>query len=413
MKNKTLLKVFLAIFLAVAAGTLTKSVELAGVPVSQLYGLVGDLFLNALSCMVIPLVASSIITGVARMGQEGTFGLLGKKTFIIFISTTSLAALTGFAFAQFFQPGVGQNAIYSLTNVDAGSSFDRLRDLAFKIVPSNIIATASQGQMLGVIVFCILFGFCLTRINKELSTFIIKFFEAVFETIMRMTQFVMKALPIGVFGLVAKVASETGADSLVRLGWFFLTVVLTLLFFALVILPLILRVFAQVSPKQHYKAVFPALVTAFSTSSSVATIPVSMECMEKRAGVSPRLCSFILPLGTSLNMTGSAIFIAVSTLFIVQAYGVTLSLPSLLLVILMTILTSTGLAGIPSAAIVSILMILQTLHLPVEGVALVLAVDRVLDMCRTAVTVLTNTTCAVVVARSEGEANLFAQQVAS
>jgi Na+/H+-dicarboxylate symporter len=202
---------------------------------------------------------------------------------------------------------------------------------------------------------------------------------------------------------VAKVIATTGMDSVTSAAWYFFTAVASLLIYGFVVVPLLLIVVARVNPIQHFRAMSPALFTAFSTSSSAATLPITMECVEKRAGVSNRICSFSIPLGTSLNMSGGALFMSVASLFISTVYGITLTSHIVCLVGFMALLTSMGIAGIPSASLIAVALILNTIGVPAEGIGLIIAVDRILDMFRTTVNVLGNATCAVLIARSEGE----------
>jgi Na+/H+-dicarboxylate symporter len=218
----------------------------------------------------------------------------------------------------------------------------------------------------------------------------------------------MKFLPYGVFCLVAKVFMVSGIRSLESVGLFTLTVLIGLAVFMFIALPLLLKWIGKVKPIRHFKAMGPALVTAFSTSSSSATLPITIDCVEKRAGVSNRICSLVVPLGTSINMSGSALYECVAAMFIAQAYGIDLSFSTQFLVVLMALITSVGVAGIPSASLVAILVILKVIGLPQEGIGLFIAVDRLLDMCRTTVNVFSDSCCAILVARSEGEENVLA-----
>lgn len=417
MKNSVLFKVFVAMILAIIAGWITgPTAQILGVPYVKIYGLIGQLFLNALMLVVVPLVTASIITGTARMGSEQSFGVLGAKTFgfYLMISTLSIAVgVTVFMLipqssaAVELSTQVLANSNLDILNQTQKDAFDRISDIILKLVPSNIIAVAAQGQMLGLIFFSILFGFFLSKIETQASNVLLNFWKGIFQIMMRITHLIMKALPIGVFGLVAKVVATTGIESVSSVALFFATVVASLLIFALVIVPLILFAVAGVNPILHLKALAPALFTAFSTSSSAATLPVTLECLEKRAGVSNRVCSFTVPLGTSLCMSGSALFICFASLFIAQVYGYDLSATNVIIIALLSLLTSFGIAGIPSACLISVVVVLQTIAVPVEGVALIMAVERILDMCRTAINVYGNATCAVLVARSEGERNVL------
>lgn len=419
MKNKTLLLVIASIILAVIAGLITgPSMGIFGITFVQIYGFIGTLFLNALTLVVVPLVASSIITGVARLGSEQSFGALGAKTLGYFILTSSIAALVGLIAVNLIEPGIAQNhAMLTTPAIEnnlkiiegqaQGSTFDKFQQVFLKIIPSNIIAAASQGQMLGLIVFCLLFGFFISRIEQHPASIVLGFWKGIFQIMIAITHLVMKALPIGVFGLVAKVVATTGLETFAAVGYFFVTTLAAMFVFACVVLPLLLKFVAGVSPLAHFRAVGPALLTAFSTSSSVATLPVTIECVEKRVGVSNRICSFTVPLGTTLNLTATALYSGVVVIFIAQAYGHPVPFSTQFLVFLMSVLISFGQAGIPSGSIISIVMIATTIGLPADGIALILAVERVLDMFRSVINVLGVTCNAVIIARSEGEKDIL------
>jgi proton glutamate symport protein len=414
MKGHVLAKVLFAIFLAILAGWLTGTeAAIFGVPYIKIYTLIGQLFLNALTLVVVPLVATSIITGTARMSSEQSFGVLGAKTFSAYIGTNFLAILIGAITFLLISPGtqeqVGMTLASSneITQAAQGDTFDKFSQIFLKLVPSNIFAAASQGQMLGLISFSLLFGFFLPKIESQASQTVLAFCRGIFEIMMKITHLVMKALPIGVFGLVAKVVATAGLESFGSVALFFGTAMVGLLAYMFIALPTLLATIAKVNPLHHFRAVGPALLTAFSTSSSAATLPITLDCMEKRVGVSNRICSFTIPLGTSLNLSGSALYQCMAVLFIGQVYGIDLSLTTITLVILMTLLTSIGMAGIPSAALISVVLILHTIGAPAEGIGLVMAVERIMDMCRTVVNVFSNTCCAVMVARTEGEKNVL------
>lgn len=415
MKNHLLFKVLLAIALAVLAGWLTgPQTQLFGVTYVRIYSLIGQLFLNALTMVMVPLVAASIITGTARIGSEESFGKLGAKTFGYFFSTNLLAILVGLICVLLIAPGVGidlspQNVqkVTDITFQSQGDTFDKISQILLKIVPLNILAAASQGQILGLIGFSLLFGYFISKIEAHPASIILGFWKAIFQIMMRITHLVMRFLPIGVFGLVAKVVADTGLNAIASVAMFFLTVIVALSIYACVVLPLLLTFVARVNPVLHFRAIAPALFTAFSTSSTAATLPITIECLEKRASVSNRICSFTIPLASSLNLSGTACYICVSVVFIAQAYGIDLSFATLFLITLMAFLTATGMAGIPSASLISIVLILHSIGIPVEGLGLILAVERLLDMCRTTVSVFGNTCCAVLVARSEGEKDVL------
>lgn len=419
-KVKMVWKVLVAIILAVIVGTIVgKDAKIFDVPYYQIFNLLGELFLNALTLLVVPLVASSIIHGLGQMGTDSSFGRLGAKTFFFYVLTTLLAIFVGVILVNLIAPGtvlhekglVLQEAVpgspqhtdlQAASQTKPQSGFEIFSQLLYKIIPLNIFATASQGNMLGIIFFSILFGICLARYQSVAATTVLNFWIGMFNVLMRMVHVVMKAMPIGVFFLVAKVVATEGLESIQSLALFLATVLLALCIYVLVILPILLKI-KGVSPIRHMRAVAPALVTAFSTSSSSATLPITIDCVEKRAGVSNRVCSFVVPLGTSVNLSGSALYEAVAALFIAQAYGIEMSMFKQVIVVILALLTSMGLAGIPSASLVAIIIILNTMGLPASAVALIIPVDRILDMCRTTVNVFSDTACAVLVARSEGE----------
>ncbi len=403
-------QVFIAIGLAILVGAFsTPDSSIFGIFYIRLFAFLGQLFLNALTLLMVPLVSSSVIFGISQMGRDHSFGRLGAKTFFFYILTTFLAVITGLLFANLFQPGLhssysGIAAPESAVQMLAQSSshLEIIGKIIMKIVPVNIFEAAANGNMLGIIFFSLLFGFALSKIDSEAATAVSNVVKGVFHTLMKMTHFFMKAMPFGVFFLVAKAIAVQGSDSFKALLSFFGTVVLGLIIFMFVVLPILLCL-KGISPLRHLRAMAPALVTAFSTSSSTATLPITMDCVEKRAGVSNKICSFVVPLGTSVNMSGSALYECMAVFFIAQIYGIELSFVHQAVIVFLSLITSMGIAGIPSGSLVSIMIVLNAMGIPMEGLALILPVDRILDMCRTTVNVFSDTSCAVLVANSEGE----------
>jgi len=422
-KHKRPWPVFIAIVLAIIVGSLLgKDAQLFGVSIYRVLEVLGDVFLNALTLVVVPLVSSSIITGIARIGGEQSFGKIGLKMFAFYFSTSLMAILIGLFFVNLIHPGVGmtiqenaQDQMLAQLQAHADSAKGKaLVNVLMQIVPSNIVAAFSQTQMmLGVIFFSLLFGYSISKIDPHPSSILQGFWQGVFQSMIRITHMVMRFLPYGVFCLVAKVFMMTGVHSLSSLALFSLTVLLSLSTFMFIGLSLLLKVVGRVSPLRHLKAMTPALVTAFSTSSSSATLPITIDCVEKRAGVSNRICSLVIPLGTSINMSGSALYECVAAMFVAQVYGIEISLITQFLVVFMALITSIGVAGIPSASLVAILVILKVIGLPSEGLGLFIAVDRLLDMCRTTVNVFSDSCCAVLVARAEGEHNVLSEDPVS
>jgi Na+/H+-dicarboxylate symporter len=417
-------QIFIALGLAVIAGSITGTeMGLWGIRFYQLYEFFGALFLNALKMLIVPLITSSIIVGMMNIGSGETLGRLGGKTLAYYASTSLLAILIGLVAVNLTMPGIvdGQPAkeVIGLSeisndimqNIDGKDASD-IVDVFLRMVPVNIFAAASNnGQMLGIIFFSLLFGFFLTKVKEPQGRTLRNFWQGVLDVMMEITHWVMKFAPIGVFALVAKVMATSGLEAFKPLAVFFITVVGALAVHFFITMPIILRGLAKVSPVRHYKAMAPALLTAFSTSSSSATLPLTLECVEHRAGVSNKVSSFTLPLGATVNMDGTALYECVAAMFIAQAYGLDLSFTTQFTIVLVALLTSIGVAGIPSASLVAISIILATIGLPMEAVGLILAVDRILDMCRTAVNVFSDSVAAVLIGRLEGEAGILQKKL--
>lgn len=410
-------QILISIGLAFITGLLVpKDSQLLGVQLYSLLGFLGSVFLQGLKMLVIPLVISSVICGVAGIGSQ-KLGRMGWLTAATFIGFTSSAVLVGLLMVNLFSPGThnGKPASDLLNLVDAEQVASQVAKVAerdgsdiagvfLRMIPTNIVAAASDdGQMLGVIIFSLLFGYFLLQSAEPGRGTQLSFWRGLNDTMMRMTLFVMKFAPIGVYGLITQTVMNTGLKSLSVMGVFFITVAAGLILHCFGTLALYLKVLGRVNPFKHYKAMFPAMLTAFSTASSNASLPVNIKCLEENAKVSHKTTSFVLPLGASLNMDGTALYECVAVIFIAQAYGVELSHSQQLIVVLMALLTSFGIAGIPAASLVAISVILGSLGLPIEAIALLMVTDRLLDMMRTAVNVFSDSCCAVVVARVEGE----------
>ncbi len=406
-KNTILIRVIIAIILAVIIGYYSQGISIGGLQLASLYEMLGQLFLNALTMIVIPLVASSLIAGIGSLTLDGSFGRLGVKTFFYYIVTILVAVLIGVGLVSLisfdqFKPVLDKMSEMP-TNIQLPSSgYDLLKQILFKIFPSNIFLAASQGNMLGIILFSVLFGLGLSKVSGPSQGTLLKFWQGFFAVMMSVTHIIMKFLPFGVFFLVARTVASGGFASFSSVGFFLLIVLLGLALFLFVALPIMLYM-RGASPLKYFRAVSPALVTAFSTSSSAATLPITMECVERNAGVSNRICSFVVPLGTSVNMTGSALYECVAVLFIAAMLGIDLTIMQQAMVVVLSLLTAMGMAGIPSASLISLIIILNTLGLPAESIALIVPVERILDMFRTVVNVASEAGCAVMVARWEGE----------
>ncbi len=412
-------QILVALALAVIAGTVTgQDASLFGVTFYQIYEFFGALFMNALKMIIVPLIISSIITGIAGVGSGSAVGRLGGKTLVYYASTSLLAILVGLFMVNLFQPGIvdGQPArdmiglsadTESVTAKVEGRGAGDVVEIFLRMIPPNVVSAAANGQMLGLIFFSLLYGYFMSRIADEYAEPQFNFWQGVFEIMMRITDLVMRFAPIGVFALVAKVVATTGLEAFKPLLVFFLTTLAALAFHFLITMPLILSLVARVNPLRHYQAMVPALLTSFSTASSSATLPITMECVEKNAGVSNRTTSFVLPLGATVNMDGTALYECVAAMFIAQAYGIELGFATQFTIVLIALLTSIGVAGIPAASLVAITIILASIGLPAEAIGLILAVDRILDMCRTSVNVFSDSCGAVVIGKLEGEEGIL------
>jgi Na+/H+-dicarboxylate symporter len=375
------------------------------------------MFLNALKMLIVPLIVSSIIIGIAGIGSSDSVGRLGGKTIGYYALTSFFAIVIGLLVVNVVQPGVVDGSPEEVFGLSADPAElqakfadkggDDIIAVFLRMIPTNIVAAASAGQMLGLIFFSLLYGYFMTRIANQYAEAQYNFWDGMFNIMMKITDLIMKFAPLGVFALVAETVATTGLEAFVPLAKFFFTVVAALAIHFFITLPLLLRFLGHVSPLRHYRAVSPALLTAFSTASSSATLPVTMECVEKNAGVSNQTTSFVLPLGATVNMDGTALYECVAVMFIAQAYGVEMSIATQFTVVLLALLTSIGVAGIPAASLVAIAIILSAVGLPLEGIGLILAVDRILDMLRTAVNVTSDSCGAVIIAKSEGEEGIL------
>ena len=411
-------QIFIALALAVLVGVVfTPSTDVLGLSLLSSLNFVGTLFLNALKMLIVPLIMSSIVTGMMELKPD-MLGRLGYKTLLYYLITSLVAILIGLFVVNLLNPGVvdGTPALEiiglsadtdAVLNTVEGRGVADIAEVFLRMVPANIVSAAAQGQMLGLIFFSLLFGYFVSRLKEPHGSVQKHFWQGLLGIMMQMTNLVMKFAPIGVFALVCKVVLISGLDAFRPLAVFFASVVLALSIHSFLFLPAVLKLIARVRPTLHFRAMMPALLTAFSTSSSSATLPITLDCVERRAGVSNQVSGFTLPLGATVNMDGTALYECVAAMFIAQAYGLQLDLVTQFTIVLIALLTSIGVAGIPSASLVAITIILGAIGLPLEAVGLILVVDRVLDMCRTAVNVFSDSVAAVTIARLEGEQDVL------
>ena len=365
----------------------------------------GEVFLRALKMIIIPLILSSIVSGVTNLGSAENLGRLGAKTILYYLSTSTLAIITGLFLVNIIQPGSGADLNFT-QKVEELPGSETLGQTLIHVIPDNIFSVFSDNtKMLSVIFFSILFGFFITQARGKSKALLTDFFNGVFDVMMKITLFIIKFTPLGIFGLVAeKVAQQENLIALLQSMGLYMGVVLSALaIHAIITLPLIIRLIGRSNPWKHFSSMKTPLLTAWSTSSSSATLPLTMEAVENKSGVSNKISSFTLPLGATINMDGTALYECVAVMFIGQAYGYDITIMDQVIIVITALLASIGAAGIPMAGLVMITIILTAIGWDLESVGLILAVDRILDMFRTATNVWSDSCGAVVIAKSEGE----------
>ncbi len=371
------------------------------------YAWAGDLFLRALKMVVIPLVTSSIIVGVARLGDTRTVGRLGGATVLYYMATSALAILTGLIAVNLFRPGVGVTLDALKTTEKVLSGGRSLGDLVYDMIPVNPIGAAADFAMsaggsnalIGVIFFCALFGLAAGALPTEKRDPVLGFFDGVFSVMMTITQWIIRTAPLAVAALIAKVLALTGTDVVLPLLGYMGTVLLALGVHFFGTIPLILYLVGRRNPYTYMRQVGLALITALTTASSNATLPISMDVAPSKGGVDPKVSGFVLPLGATVNMDGSALYEGVAAIFVAQLYGRSLGIDEQALIFVTALVASVGAAGIPHASLVMMAVVFEAVGLPLEAVGVLLGVDRVLTMCRTATNVWSDLAGAAVLHR--------------
>jgi proton glutamate symport protein len=369
----------------------------------------GELFLRGLKMVIVPLIFASIVSGVTSIGTGKSLGRIGMKTLTYYISTSTLAILTGLFLVNIIKPGVGVHMGFSEEVTKLPTASGKINDLLMRMVPENIIDSMAKGDILPIIFFAILFGFFISQTSDNYRQPLTNFFEGLFEVMMKVTMFIIRFTPLGILGIVSNEVvrnSDKLANIAGSMAVYMLTVAIGLIIHATITLPLIVKFIARANPLKHFKNMATPLLTAFSTVSSSATLPLTMEAVEHKSGVSNKITSFTLPLGATINMDGTALYECVAAIFIAQVYGVELTVVQQVIIVVTALLASIGAAGIPMAGLVMITIVLTAVNLPLEGVGLIIAVDLILDMMRTTVNVWSDSCAAVTIARSEGEETL-------
>lgn len=379
-------------------------------------GWIGTVFVRLLRMVIVPLIFFSIVSGVAAVGGGRDLGRLFGKTLGYYVLTSGLAALTGLVMVNLIRPGVGAqlgSAARATMPEDLASAGPL--ELLLDIVPPNIVQAMAGGDMLAVIFFSIVLGMAIATLPAEPQQRLLDFFDAGFQAIMKLTTGIIALLPIGVFGMISKVVGETGTSSFENLALYMLTIASGLAIHLFLTLPLMLKLLGGIRPMVHFRNMAEPLIMAFSTSSSAATLPVTLTAVEKKVRVSNKISSFVLPMGATVNMDGTALYECAGVIFIAQVLGIELTIVQQLVVVGTALLASIGAAAVPSAGLVIIFIVLDAVNLrgpEVDALVLtMLAIDRPLDMARTSVNVYSDSCGAAIIARSEGETLVDAEVV--
>jgi len=406
-------KILLGLLSGVVFGLLANRLAFSGFLLTYVKPL-GAVFIKLISMVVVPLVFASLLVGTASLNDIRKLGRIGSKTLAYYLCTTAVAVTIGLFLANTLKPGVGlsrelrteliQNGAEQ-ANARIGTTFKRptITDVLLNIVPTNPIRAFVEGKMLQIIFFALLTGICLTLIRPDRSRPVISFFEGLNDLMIKMVHIIMKLAPYGVFALISAVVAEFGAGILLALLKYSIVVIAGLMLHVIIVYSSAIRIFSKQKIAAFFRGIRPAQLIAFSSASSSATLPVTMECTEKNLGVSGKICSFALPLGATINMDGTALYQGVSTVFLAQIYGMDLSIAQQLAIVLTATLASVGTAGIPGAGIITLAIVLKSIGVPLEGIAIIMGAERLLDMCRSVVNVTGDASCAVVVASTENE----------
>ena len=415
-KGKKKLGLTTVIFIALIAGAVTGTIinnffmhidVVNKVIVEGIFYVIGQGFISLMKMLVVPLVFCSIVCGAASIGDTKTLGKVGVRTIIFNICTTMLALAVALSVASLINPGLGldMSAVENVkTTIDSSATNTDLSlvDTILNIIPTNPIASLANGEMLQIIVFALIVGIILAKL-KDKAQLVSNFFQQGNDIMMEMTMMIMKIAPIGVFCLVGRTFSELGFSAMVPMFKYMITVVLALAIQCYGVYMIMLRVFAGLNPFKFAKKFFPVQAFAFSTATSNATIPLNIDTLEEKVGVSRKISGFTIPLGATINMDGTSIMQGVAVVFVAQAFGIHLDPADYLTVIATATLASIGTAGVPSVGLVTLAMVFDSVGLPVSGIGLIMGIDRILDMLRTAVNITGDAVCTTIVAKQNKE----------
>ncbi len=398
-------KIFIALILGIASGvlvnmTFSDSYIVNDLMVHGVFDIIGQVFLNAIKMLVVPLVFVSITVGTAQMGDVKKLGRIGSKTMLFYFCTTSVAIAIGLLFANLIDPGVGldlSNVTFAETAAVEPLS---VKDTFINIVPSNIFEAFATGDMLQVIFFAVFLGIAMTMLSEKTKT-VLKFFEEFNDILLKMLTLLMEVAPYAVFSLLIVTFTDLGYEAIAPVIKYVLTAITAMGLHVLIVYMGILFFIGKLKPVQFFKNIMSAIQLAFSTASSSGTLPLSLECAEENLGADSEVASFVLPLGATINMDGTAIMQGTAVVFIAGAYGIDLSMMDYLTVILTATLASIGTAGVPGSGVIMLSMVMSSIGLPLEAIGIIMGVDRIVDMARTSVNITGDLLCTTIVAKSE------------
>ena len=413
-------KILIGMVAGIVAGYLLNAF---GVPEWRVYtDPIGDIFIRLVKMLVVPLVLVSLVLGAAGLGDIRKVGKMGLKAFLFFMGTTAVACTIGLGVVNLIQPGKGlppeqterlmaqyageaeaTSGLAASSGMSEQSAYEKITSLFVNMVPTNPITSMAEGDMLGVIFFALFLGITITLIPKEKADPLIKAFDGLNDAVIKMVTLAMETAPYGVFALMLNVVADLGLDILLLLFKYALVVVLGLTLHVAFTHMSLIFFYVRQSPVKFIRAIKEAIVMAFSTSSSSATLPISLDVAQTNLGVSRQVSTFVLPLGATINMDGTALYQAVAAVFIAQVFGLDLTLAQQLTIVLTATLASVGAAGVPGAGMITLALVLSTLGVPETGIALIFGLDRILDMCRTTINIIGDLTLTTLMAKSEGE----------
>lgn len=402
LSSKILIALFVGIITGIIVHTLPEGLFRDTILINGIFQLVGQVFLRAIMMLVVPLVFISLVNGASSIGDIQKLGRVGGKTVLFYLTTTAIAVVIALVLGFLIKPGVGLDlGAVEVAEISVGSEVP-LVQILYEMIPRNPIQAMAEGNMLQIIVFAILVGLGISLLGEK-TLGVKKLFEELNVLIMKLVELVMVLAPIGVFGLIAKTFADIGISALIPLAKYVIAVYIGLGLHILIVYTGAFKIFTNLPIKIFYKKFAPAMSVAFSTASSGATLPVSIDIAQTQLGVAGEIASFTLPLGSTINMDGTAIMQGIATCFVAQVYNVPLTAGMLVTVVLTATLASIGTAGVPGAGSIMLSMVLQSVGLPLEGMALIMGIDRLVDMGRTAVNVTGDAVCTVIIAKQEGQ----------